>query len=376
MHFIPADLIPDHGRTRTREPLVGKVLAHHLVVQRVHRRGIDQLYRALQLPALLEVELAFAPSEREKAVHDNLYRQALALARLGAHPNVTRLVFFGADARGTFLVTESQAQASTLAEVVTADGSEALASAAARIILEPLAAALGALARAQLVHGEIRPEHVLMREEPGYPAFIQLGGFVRIPPPEPPGTYPTHEGVWRAPEQLAEDAVNPTTDGYAVAAIAYALLFGRTPFPGDDRDALFAAKLDPTRDPTAELSGGVPSEAVAFFEAALAFDPAERLTDAAFRDGLRAALDALARAEGVAVPAPTGERDEPPRERPPRFHRTSAPDAVARELGESAQAGTRGHHAGSTQEMSADEIEALASKRPPRMHRGPDSHKR
>lgn len=376
LRFIPESAAAHLGRVR--DPLVGHVVAHHLVVERVYRPNTDQLYRAIQLPAMLEVELALVPSARPKDVHDTLYRQALALGRLGAHPNTTRLVFFGADANGTFLVSESQSGASTLADVVTPDGNEPIPSTAARIILGPLAAALGALARAHLVHGEIRPEHVLMREEPGYPAFVQLGGFVRIPPPEPRDTYPTHEGVWRAPEQLSDDVVNATTDAYAVAAIAYALLFGHLPFSSDDRDALFEQKLDPHRDATSELSGNVPSEVIAFFQAALAFDPAERFTDAGFREALGAALDALAVSEGVpGIAVSRGSDDgarEPRRERPPRFHRAPvhAPDVGTSERDETSAGEAHRPHAGTTQEMSVDEIESLASHRPPRMHRRPE----
>jgi hypothetical protein len=277
------------------------------------------------------------------------------------------------------------------------------------------------------VHGEIRPEHVLVFDEPGYPAFVQLGGFVRIPPPGPPEQPTAWEGVWRTPEQLFHHSVGPTTDGYAVAAIAFALLVGRTPFPAGSREALMRAKHDPRFDVSEGLAAAFPAEVIHFFQNALAWDPAERYGADGFHQALDAALDAMAGgAEGELEPSPeepvapepparegrppryhttepihTAEA-EPAREgRPPRFHHEPReggvphlePQTVAR-AGRPPrfhQASQEGFHAperappeadldlpahpagkprhGSTQEMSVDELEDLAAGRPPRMHK-------
>lgn len=328
VHFIPQRFAP---QGRRGDPRLGHVLGSHLLVERLHRPGIDTAYRAIQLPAQLEVELAFVPAAREKEVHDNLFRQALALGRLGAHPHVTRLVFFGVETAGTFLATDGLADVSTLAEVVSTDGNDVVPAAGARLLLEPLASALVALARSHLAHGEIRPEHVLVETEPGRPPFVRLGGFVRVPSAGPAPAHGASDLVWRPPELIFQHTVNKTTDPYAVAAIAFCLLFGRPPFPAGDRDRLLGAKRDASWDPTEGLAAAAPPEVIHFFQGALSYDPAERLSGDGFYNALVGALDAFEAAEAgeaeaeveAAAPPPLEEPDR--HERPPRFHHEAAP---------------------------------------------------
>ena len=368
VHFIPSRYVVSGRRG---DPRVGHVVASHLLVERLHRPSIDTLYRAIQLPALLELEVAFVPAARDKDIHDNLFRQALALGRLGAHPNITRLVLFGAEPAGTYLITEALGDASTLAEVILPEGNDLVPSAGARLLLDPLAAALGALARAHLVHGEIRPEHVLVRAEEGYAPFVQLGGFVRIPSSDGSHPAPVSDLVWRPPELIFKHTVNATTDTYAVAAIAFSLLFGRPPFPAEDRDELLAAKRDASWDPTDGLAAAAPTEVIHFFQAALAYDPAERFAGGGFRNALSVALDAMELAEAgdtvvAPEPAPEPVEEEDRHGRPPRYHRTEELEPQSHE-----GRPPRFHHAPD----DAPAAELSRPGRPPRFHRGTaDSH--
>lgn len=372
VHVIPERFF---GRgLRGVDARVGTVVARHLLVERLHRRGVDPLYRALQVPALLEVELALAPIEREQSVHDNLFRQALALARLGAHPNVTRLVTFEAEPTCTVLAVEATRDARPLSEVVSADGNDPIPPAAAKTLLTPLAAVQAALARAHLVHGEIRPENVFVGSEPGYEAYVRLAGFVRIPPADAADpTGPAHDLVWRAPEQILQHAVDDSTDGYAIAAIAFAMLFGRPPFPPGDRARLMELKQDHDYDPTEGLAAAVPADVIYFFQAALEVDPAERFAAEGFPRALGRALDQMIASEGD-VGADGDEPDAAPglaedgpvprrKRRDPnvRFHADpdEAPPA-------SAHASSRG-----TVTLSTSELEDLVEARgTPRMHDG------
>lgn len=364
LHCIPERFVPE--RKRGMDARIGQVIERHLLVERRHPVGIDTLYHAIQIPALLEVELALAPPDREPDVHDNLFRQALALGRLGTHPNIDGLIAFGSGPAGTFLVSQSHATASTLADVVSPGGNEPLAGAAARLLLEPLAAAIVALAQSQLVHGEIRPEHVLVHQCAGYPAFVKLGGFVRIPSAGP-APMATHDFVWRAPEQIFQHEVGATTDPYAVAAIAFALLFGRPPFASDDRDTLFEAKRDPQLDLLAGLPATVPSAVVHFFEGALAFEPDLRFSGEGFQKALRAALDALDAPVHVAR-EPEEETARNEAARPPRFHRS---ERAQRADDTSDDDKVMAHRSSSTQQLTVDELAALSERRGiARMHKG------
>jgi hypothetical protein len=308
LHYIPSQFTPeDH---RLRDARIGMMAGDHLLVQRIHRAGIDRAYRALQIPSLMEVEVALAPSDMPKETHDNLYRQAVALGRLGAHPHVTRLVAFGRDTAGTWLVTDPQHADATLAEAIDPGGNEPLAPAAVRLLMTPLVAALGALAEAQLVHGEIRPEHVCVGPLPGYPAFVRLGGFVRIPPADGPLPPRDGETLWRAPEQIFTHSVNGTTDAYAVAAMMFALLYGHPPFPAADRAMVIDTKRDENWDPMVGHEDA-PQQVLHFFRTALAAERHARFEYDDFAEALNLALDALEGGGEADMPEDTG--------RPPRF---------------------------------------------------------
>lgn len=382
LHFVPGEHLPRAGHTR--DAVVGHVVDQFLLVEPLVRDGIATAYRALQIPSLLEVEVALAGPNQDEEVHRNLYREALALARLGHHPNITRLVSFGTEGPVTWLAFEGRSDAKTLAELFTAHGPQPVSLAAARLFLEPLSAALGALARWGLIHGEIRPEAVAVSAPIGHRAFVTLGGFVRVPDPEPPAAYPTRQQVWRAPEQLLRGESGPTTDAYAVAAIAFRLLVGREPFPGDDRERLFWAKQHPAFDPLKGVS--LPEPAARFLARALAQDPGQRFESwLRFADGLEAALHALEVEPAQApmsvrpapAPAPTGAVDSTPKGWRPRRDPPQMATSVAStpEEAESEEQEPVERRSGSTVMMSAEELMAAAEARGiHRMHRD-DSHR-
>lgn len=274
LHVVP-DRWAERGE-RGRDPRVGRIVGRHLLVERLKRPDADLVYHVVQIPSLLEAELTLVPAERDPEVHKQLYREALALARVW-HPNIERLILFGADPLGTFLVTDMQTSARTLADLIADQGGAALPPAALRLVLDPLSSALQSLAAGVLIHGEIRPEHVFLRELPGLPLFVQLGGFVRVPREGGDRGRAPRELVWSPPEQVEYAATNHTTDAYAVTAMAFPLCFGRLAFPDDDRAAVLASKRDPSYDPTAGIDA--PAAALTFFRRALAHDPTDRYGD-------------------------------------------------------------------------------------------------
>ena len=369
------------------------MVGRYLLVERVVRHGIAMAYRALQIPSLLEVDLAIAGLDRDEEVHRNLYRQALALGRLGHHPNITRLVSFAAEDYGTYLAFESQSEARTLADLFVAHGHKAVEVGAARLFLEPLAAAIGALASLGLVHGEIRPESVWVSAPIGHTAFVKLGGFVRISEDDEAASS-THEQVWRAPEQMLHHVTGATTDAYAVAAIAFRLVFGMDPFPGDEPERLYWMKQHADWDPAAGLTQRVPVRVAAFFRKALAYDANARFTCDAFCSELLQVLTLLEGGGATAVVEPTQMKPVEPkqwreRREPPAMMAkqaavvvdTPAPVVKTRrelyEEGEDGEDAAPAHeHSGSTVVMSTDELmDAASARATPRMHRN-DSPKR
>jgi len=118
----------------------------------------------------------------------------------------------------------------------------------AREILEPIAAALDYLHHEGVLHRDVKPENILVLGDDGHISesrLIDFGIATKI------GTAVSEEvdesrgqctGTMRymAPELLrkSSDPVSGATDQYALAAVAYELLSGGSPFPGEISKAL------------------------------------------------------------------------------------------------------------------------------------------
>ncbi len=201
-------------------------------------------------------------------------------------------------------------------------------------LLRGVAAGLAALHARGLVHGDLRPGHVLVNPDRyGFERIVLIDAGL-APALEPaPGPAVDEALLHRAPERIAGRPPSAAADVYAFGVLAWRLLAGRLPVaPGDPRAA--AVGPDPAAQvrwlhlhaaperPSAQLSApsfGPALEAV--IGRALAKRPADRYPDGcALLDALDEVLDAddvepaveiddadLERLFGDATPAPPAE---------------------------------------------------------------------
>lgn len=293
--FVPERFLPRGG---LRDKRLGQLVGPWLIVERKKHYDAPVVYRVLHQPAMLEGELVLVDRERAREARDNLLRQAMAMARTW-HPNVQRLIDFGEDEHGTWLVSDVHGAPHTLADLMATDaegiqarqwpgpqGLNRVPASAALALVDPLAAALEALADVKLVHGLIRPEHVLVYDVAGARGHVVLSGFVRVPTHDATTPPPTpRERVYQPPELLGTHTIGPTTDAYSVAAITFELLAGRPAFE--------PAALKDERGPDLGDLHAWPDAALTFFRRALAWAPSHRYGDApSFHEALVAALAA------------------------------------------------------------------------------------
>ncbi len=158
-------------------------------------------------------------------------------------------------------------------------------------ILEPLAA----LHKAQLVHGDLKLDHVLLTKKNGAAAatpdgdvvLIDFGGD-RLRPrlAQTPGGF-GFLAVFGSPRSIAPEQVrgrpgDARTDVYAFGAMVYELVCGKPVFPVDSpADAAFAHLVQlPVPPSTKGPRGWIPKEIDDWVLAMLAKDPGERPRDA------------------------------------------------------------------------------------------------
>src|SRR2546421_1785704 len=146
-----------------------------------------------------------------------------------------------------------------------------------------------------VVHRDIKPDNVLIS---GKHALVTDFGVAKaVSMSSGSGTLPSlgmalGTPAYMAPEQAAGDpTVDHRADLYAVGALGYELLTGRTPFGGLSPQGMLAAQVTATPDPVTQHRDSVPPALAALIMRCLAKHPADRPQSA---DDVLGQLEAMA----------------------------------------------------------------------------------
>jgi serine/threonine-protein kinase len=262
--------------------------------------GMATVYHAFQ-PALarhVAIKVLQPARAHDVDLRRRFEREALLLARL-RHPQIVAIHDVGEVGGRPYLVLE-YVPGLTLHQVLCARrrAGQCFAPAEALALLRPLAVALDYLHAQQVIHGDLKPENVILA--PWGPVLIDFGVAQRLPVNGRGGAR-VGTPAYMAPEQVAGQAVDRRTDVYALGILLYEVLTGTVPFPAVTR-AMVAQASRPVPVPPLSARqprlGSVPGlEAVV--QRALAPQPAERWPSAGAMMG---AVSAAVPARAAAVP--------------------------------------------------------------------------
>jgi formylglycine-generating enzyme required for sulfatase activity len=272
-----------------------KRIGKYEILEEIGRGGFAVVYRArdteLERGVALKVLHPYWTEEADFAARFG--REARAAARL-RHPHVVT-VYDAGDAGGQLYIAMEYLPGRTLHALLEAEG--ALPLERALPILEQVAGALDYAHRQGVVHRDVKPGNIVVEEtEQGVQATLMDFGLVKA---MSGSSVLTSQGKllgspeYMAPEQADPDRVNqigPATDRYALGIVAYQMLTGRVPFPGNTPATLNAHEHKPVPRPRSlrpELSGAVEVTLLKM----LAKNPSDRFPSAcAFVDQLREEL--------------------------------------------------------------------------------------
>lgn len=283
----------------TSELVDGQLLADHEITSVAGTGGMGVVYKATQRSLgrtvalkVIRDEIASAPEYRERFLRE---------ARLAAsvdHPNVVQVYDVGED-EGHLWLAMQWVDGHDLGSVIANFGPRSPERAVA--ITCQIASALDAVHGAGLIHRDVKPANVLIRDVDNRD-HAYLTDFGVAKPPDRGADQLTRTGSvvgttgYLSPEQIKGAEPGPRSDLYALGCVFFETLTGKPPFSGDNELSVRWAHANDPRPRVPDVRPDLDSRYDAFLARALAVDPRDR-----FRSG-RELAEAL-QAAHVATPA-------------------------------------------------------------------------
>lgn len=229
--------------------LIGSVVAdRYLITEQLGAGGMGRVYLAqhVRLPQRAAI----------KVLHPSLVHDTDALARFNreaanacqiSHQYVARVYDFGEGGPGLVYLAMEYVPGQTLSAVLDAAGP--LAPPRACLLLRQVAEGLDAAHKLGIVHRDLKPDNILVVREEDGSEHVKVVDF-GIAKAMDSGT----QGVTRAglvvgtalymsPEQVSGHVIDKRSDVYALGLVAFVMLTGKLPFPGDTVEEAMVRRL-------------------------------------------------------------------------------------------------------------------------------------
>jgi tRNA A-37 threonylcarbamoyl transferase component Bud32 len=230
--------------------------------------------------------------EEEDLRLQNLLAEARALARIN-HVHVVQIHSVGQHRDQAYIVMELVSGGPRLEEY--AAGRDVLQERDALELLAAVAEGLGVAARAHLVHGDIKPQNILINAQ-GVAKVVDFGLTHKVR--QTGGSTVWGTPYYIAPERARGGACDTRADIYSLGATVWHLLTGRPPFQGKTVREVVAARLRTGPPDVREVRPDVHEVTARLLRAMMAVNPTDR--PASFE---RIAEDARAAMESIAQDA-------------------------------------------------------------------------
>ena len=235
----------------------------------IARGGLAEVYRArddARAGAMVAVKVIPPAALRQGHARERFDRDAQDLRRL-EHPSIVRALDHGLLPDGGAYLTMELVEGEDLRQRLARDGQ--LGATAALRILNEICAGLDAAHRAGVIHGDLKPENIMLPAD-GTPARIV--DFLAARPAPADGSI-TGTPAYMAPEGLRGEAPSRRGDVFSLGVVAFEMVTGALPF---GRGSVGEVALSHAAGMPALQGAGITRCLERAILAALAFDPDRR----------------------------------------------------------------------------------------------------
>ena len=242
--------------------MIGQTLGHYRIIEKVGAGGMGEVYQAEDSQLLRRVALKFLPERivADPTAVERFVREARAASALN-HPNIVTIHEIGEAGADRFIVMELIV-GSTLRELA----GQSMDLAALARIAEQVAKALSVAHAAGIVHRDIKPDNIMVRND-GYVKVLDFGLARLVPTGSSPAfaTADTAEGTvlgtarYMSPEQARGEITESATDMFSLGIVLYELSTGRHPFQAESQIGILHAILSQTPLPPSRLNAQIPA---------------------------------------------------------------------------------------------------------------------
>ncbi|MBN1556639.1 MAG: serine/threonine protein kinase [Lentisphaerae bacterium] len=283
---------PSCGHTET----VPGRLGDFLLLGLIGTGGMGGVYYAKDesLGRYVAIKVMLESTGTDPQFVETFKREAQAAAKLN-HPHIAQIYSFGQEKGQPYIVMELVPGKGL--DTLMQDGKPLDEAVLLQIGLD-IAEGLKAADEIGLIHGDIKPENILL-DEKNNAKLVDFGIATFVSQAQPEGIWGTPYYI--APEKVKRQKTGPYSDIYSLGATLYHALAGRPPFEADTPVEVVKARLEHPPPPLRDVRPDIHESVAAIIERMLQAEPAMRYpTYSSLISDMRRALKEIGPPRGAA----------------------------------------------------------------------------